>query len=138
MSPLRFGGIRQRLWTWISNAVVAMGAAVVAIGLFVGVAAAHRAAACDGVDCVAEGIGRSAHDTGVALSEGAATAGRALSSGAHGLLRVAFRASVQEKEYGWSRPSIRPGWDGRQPSFLRVRALDEGVSMAANIANQPK
>ena len=95
MSPRRFGGIRQRLWTWTSNAVVAMGAAVVAIGLFVGVAAAHRATGCDRVDCVAEGIGRSAHDTGVAITDGAATAGRALRSGAHGFLRVAFRTRVQ-------------------------------------------
>jgi hypothetical protein len=80
MSPNRLEGIGQRVWAWTSNVVVAMGAAVVAIGLFIGVAAADRALTCDRVDCVAEGIGQSAHNTGVALTEGAANAGRALSS----------------------------------------------------------
>ena len=80
MSLYRPDGVRERAWTWTSNAVVTLGAAVVAIGLFVSVAAAHRALTCDGGDCVAEGIGQSAHDTGVALTN----AGRALSS-----LRVA-------------------------------------------------
>ena len=93
MSLYRLDSLRQRAWTWTSNVVMAMGAAVVAIGLFVGAAAAHRAAACDGVDCVAEGIGQSAHDTGVAIVEGAAAAGRALKSGADGL-RVALRTGV--------------------------------------------
>ncbi len=85
MSFDRLDSVRQRVRNWRSNAVVAMGAAVVAIGLFVGVAAAKRAAGCDHADCVAEGIGQSAHDTGVAITEGAANAGRALRSGAHSL-----------------------------------------------------
>ncbi len=90
MSLDRLDSVRQRVWTWTSNAVVAAGAAVVAIGLFVGVAAAKRAAGCDRADCVAEGIGQSAHDTGVAITEGAANAGRALRNGAHSL-RVMLR-----------------------------------------------
>ena len=92
MSSYRLDGVCERVWKWTSNAVVAMGAAVVAIGLFVGVAAAHRAVTCDGADCVAKGIGESAHDTGVALAEGATNMGRAL-----GRLSVAVQTGLASR-----------------------------------------
>jgi len=62
-----------------------VGGAVVAIGLAVVVAGAHRALACDGVGCAALEIGQGAHDTGVAIGEGARTAGQALTRGAYSL-----------------------------------------------------
>ncbi len=105
MSLDRLDSVRQRVWTWTSNAVVAAGAAVVAIGLFVGVAAAKRAAGCDRADCVAEGIGQSAHDTGVAIVEGAANAGRALRSGAHSLrvmIQTGRAARAENRAQGFS------------------------------------
>ncbi len=95
MSSYRLDRVLQRVWRWTSNAVVAIGAAVVAIGLFVGVAAAHRAVTCDRVDCVANGLGQSARDTGVALTEGAANAGRALTS-----LRIAVQRGLASSGRG--------------------------------------
>ncbi len=78
---------------WVSSSGAAaatglaqvVGAAVVAVGLTVVVAGVDRASACEGVECVALGIGQGAHDTGVAIGKGAEAVGRAVTSGAHGL-----------------------------------------------------
>ena len=105
MSSYRLDGVRERLWKWTSNAVVTMGAAVVAIGLFVGVAAAHRAVTCAGVGCVADGLGQSAHDTGVALSASAASAGRALTR-----LRVAVQTGLASSGRGLDEVGRAENW----------------------------